>query len=73
MKTLIELYDEVPIENVLAADTFLPERIIYLCPDEIAKDKEKQKIHDTPNQNIGEPKKETDEDTQIQEEKTQES
>ena len=36
-------------------------------------DKEKQKIHDTPNQNIGEPKKETDEDTQIQEEKTQES
>ena len=43
MKTLIELYDEVPIENVLAADTFLPERIIYLCPDEIAKDKEKQK------------------------------
>ena len=27
MKTLIELYDETPIENVLAADTFRPERV----------------------------------------------
>ncbi len=43
MKTLIELYDETPIENVLSADTFLPERIIYLCPDEIAQDKARQK------------------------------
>ncbi len=42
MKTLIELYDDSPIENVLAADTFLPERIVYLCPTEIAQDKDKQ-------------------------------
>jgi hypothetical protein len=39
MKTLIELYDETPIENVLAADTFRPERVIYLCPSEIAQDR----------------------------------
>ena len=43
MKTLIELYDECPIENVLAADTFCPERIVFLCPSEIAQDKDKQK------------------------------
>ena len=39
MKTLVELYDECPIENVLAADTFCPERTVYLCPSEIAQDK----------------------------------
>ena len=39
MKTLIELYDETPIENVLAADTFRPERVIYLCPSEVAQDR----------------------------------
>ena len=43
MKTLIELYDDCPIENVLSADTFRPERTVYLCPEEIARDKEKQK------------------------------
>lgn len=43
MKTLIELYDDCPIENVLGADTFRPERTVYLCPEEIARDKEKQK------------------------------
>ncbi len=42
MKTLVELYDDCPIENVLSADTFFPERTIYLCPSEIAQDKEKQ-------------------------------
>ena len=41
MKTLVELYDDCPIENVLAADTFRPERTVYLCPSEIAQDKEK--------------------------------
>ena len=41
MKTLIELYDDCPIENVLAADTFFPERIIFLCPSEIAQNKDK--------------------------------
>ena len=43
MKTLIELYDDTPIENVLAADTFCPERTVFLCPQEIAQDKVWQK------------------------------
>ncbi len=38
MKTLIELWDERPIENVLAAEMFRPEEIIYVCPPEIAAD-----------------------------------
>ena len=42
MNTLIELYDERAIENVLAADMFRPQRIIYLCPTEIAQSKERQ-------------------------------
>ena len=32
MKTLIELYDERPIENVLATEVFKPERTVFLCP-----------------------------------------
>ena len=35
METLIELYDERAIENILAPDMFRPQRIIYLCPGEI--------------------------------------
>ena len=31
MKTLIELYDERPVENVLATEVFKPERTIFLC------------------------------------------
>ena len=42
MNTLIELYDERTIENVLAADMFRPQRIIYLCPTEVAQNKEQQ-------------------------------
>ena len=42
MNTLIELYDERAIENVLAADMFRPERIIYLCPTEVAQNREHQ-------------------------------
>ena len=36
MDTLIELYDERAIENVLAADLFRPQRIVFLCPAEVA-------------------------------------
>lgn len=36
MRTLIELYDERPIENVLATEVFCPERTVFLCPAEIA-------------------------------------
>ena len=39
MKTLIELYDERAIENILAPDMFRPERIIYLCPGEVVQDR----------------------------------
>ena len=42
MNTLIELYDERAIENVLAADMFRPQRIIYLCPPEVAQSRERQ-------------------------------
>jgi len=47
MNTLIELYDERAIENILAPDMFRPARIIYLCPTEIAQDRQRQgKIKD---------------------------
>lgn len=42
MKTLIELYDERPIENVLASEVFRPERTVFLCPAEIAQDRRVQ-------------------------------
>ena len=42
MNTLIELYDERAIENVLAADMFRPQRIIYLCQTEVAQSRERQ-------------------------------
>nr|SIP63354.1 hypothetical protein [uncultured bacterium] len=36
MKTLIELYDERPIENVLATEMFRPEETVLFCPPEVA-------------------------------------
>ena len=36
MKTLIELYDERPLENILATEVFRPERTVFLAPPEIA-------------------------------------
>ncbi len=42
MNTLIELYDERAIENVLAADMFRPQRIIFLCPTEVAQSRQQQ-------------------------------
>lgn len=39
MNTLIELYDERAIENILAVDVFRPQRVVYLCPEEVARDK----------------------------------
>ena len=39
MKTLIELFDDRPLENVLAADVFRPERVVYLCPQWAAQSK----------------------------------
>ena len=42
MNTLIELYDERAIENILAPDMFRPKRIVYLCPAEIAQNRSRQ-------------------------------
>lgn len=39
MRTLIELYDERPIENVLATEMFHPEETIFICTPEVASDK----------------------------------
>ncbi|MBR5093991.1 MAG: DUF1887 family protein [Oscillospiraceae bacterium] len=38
MKTLIELYDERPLENVLGVEMFRPERVVYICPKAVASD-----------------------------------
>ena len=40
MKTLIELFDESPIKNVLGTLTFSPDECILLCPSEVSGDKE---------------------------------
>ena len=39
MRTLIELYDERPIENVLGTEVFRPEETIIVCPPEVEADK----------------------------------
>ena len=38
MKTLIELYDERPIENVLGTEMFHPEETVLICPPEVERD-----------------------------------
>jgi len=39
MKTLIELFDERPLENIIGTETFRPERTVYICPQEILKNR----------------------------------
>ena len=43
MQTLIELYDERPLENVLGVEMFRPQRVVYICPEGIASDQTIQK------------------------------
>ena len=43
MKTLIELYDRRPLENVLSTLVFRPERTVFVCPTELANDKSARK------------------------------
>lgn len=43
METLIELYDEVPLENVLGVEMFRPSRVVYICPEGAASDAHMQK------------------------------
>ena len=45
METLIELYDNRPLENVLATEMFRPSKTVFVCPKEIADNKaQKRKI-----------------------------
>ncbi|MBQ6159688.1 MAG: DUF1887 family protein [Oscillospiraceae bacterium] len=39
MQTLIELYDERPLENVLGVEVFRPARVVYICPEAAARDR----------------------------------
>lgn len=39
MQTLIELYDERPLENVLGVEVFRPARVVYICPDDFNNEK----------------------------------
>lgn len=39
MNTLIELYDDRPLENVLAAEVYRPDNIFFLCPTEVIQNK----------------------------------
>ena len=41
-KTLVELLDERPLENVLGVEIFRPEQVVYVCPEGTAKHAEKQ-------------------------------
>lgn len=43
IETLIELYDERPLENVLGAEVFRPARVVYICPESTAQDQVLQK------------------------------
>ena len=43
MQTLIELYDERPLENVLGVEMFKPERVVYICPEDNASNTRIQK------------------------------
>ena len=36
MQTLIELYDERPMENVLSTEMFRPQQTVFICPAEVA-------------------------------------
>ena len=41
-KTLVELFDERPLENVLGVEIFRPEKVIYICPEGTPEHAEKQ-------------------------------
>ena len=43
METLIELYDERPLENILGPEMFRPARVVYICPEAVARSAALQK------------------------------
>ncbi len=42
VRTLVELYDDRPLENVLGVEILRPEQVIYVCPEGTPKDAKKQ-------------------------------
>lgn len=42
VRTLVELYDERPLENVLGVEMFHPEQVIYICPEGTPENAEEQ-------------------------------
>jgi len=45
MKTLVELYDERPLENVLSTEMFRPERTVYIYSSDVG-EREKRALRD---------------------------
>lgn len=43
MDTLIELFDQRPLENTLGAEMFRPRRVVYICPEAVARNAALQK------------------------------
>ena len=43
METLIELFDQRPLENILGAEMFRPKRVVYICPEHVARNAALQK------------------------------
>ncbi|MBR0041115.1 MAG: DUF1887 family protein [Oscillospiraceae bacterium] len=43
METLIELFDRRPLENILGAEIFRPKRVVYICPEFVARSAALQK------------------------------
>ena len=43
MKTLIELYDDSPLLNVIGTEMFRPERTVFICPPEVGQNQPLQK------------------------------
>ena len=43
METLIELFDKRPLENTLGAEMFRPKRVVYICPETVARNAALQK------------------------------
>lgn len=44
MRTLIELFDVRPLENVIGTDVFHPERVIYICPEDFEEEERMREI-----------------------------
>ena len=42
MQTLIELYDDRPLENVLSSQVFRPECTVFICPDRVKNNRKAQ-------------------------------